>query len=268
MSNYSGNAWLDALIEKMPDYPRQLTRDYLARIVARANKRIAALSGRANDIKDGRTSPDASQVSIGSGRRYTLAILFLDICSFTSWPSSSHREQELVLAVLNVFMAEMMNVVRDYDGIFEKNTGDGLMAYFGTDASSELESVRAAVDCAVVMHYINDNLITPWCCKAKIWPVRFRIGIDFGDVTVARVGVAGGLNSFVVIGTSANIACRLLDKVSAGEICIGNEVFCRLPKNWIYSCSPLTPDTGFEYVHSQAPYPIWKLSYRPSHPVL
>jgi len=46
---------------------------------------------------------------------------------------------------MNVFMSEMITLVRDFDGRFEKNTGDGLMAYFGEGAKTDAERVKPAV---------------------------------------------------------------------------------------------------------------------------
>ena len=56
-------------------------------------------------------------------------------------------------------MGEMLTVVRDCGGTFEKNTGDGLMAYFGEGARSTAEVVEPAVEAAITMHYLNDNLL-------------------------------------------------------------------------------------------------------------
>ena len=36
----------------------------------------------------------------------------------------------MLLAALNLFFSELVKVAEDYGGTVEKNTGDGLMAYF------------------------------------------------------------------------------------------------------------------------------------------
>ena len=56
-------------------------------------------------------------------------------------------------------MAEMLWVVRKFAGDFEKNTGDGLMAYFKN--GPEAESAKQALDAAVTMHCYNDQVISP-----------------------------------------------------------------------------------------------------------
>jgi hypothetical protein len=50
------------------------------------------------------------------------AVLFLDICKFSQIPSYDEAVQDNVLRVLNLFMAEMLYVIRAHQGEFEKNT--------------------------------------------------------------------------------------------------------------------------------------------------
>jgi len=211
--------------------------------------------------------PDRDDVTIGSGRRFTVAVLFLDICGFSARPNWLPEEQKAVLVVMNIFMAEMLSVINDFGGTYEKNTGDGLMAYFGEGEKTSPERVKPAVEAAVVMHYVNDHLISPWFTKQNIEPVRFRIGIDCGPVTIGRVGIHGQNNSLVAIGTTANIANKLLNRIPNGGICIGDEVKNNLPNNWTSTCRQCDQSSGFVYVLNQAPYLAWELNYRLSPPL-
>jgi class 3 adenylate cyclase len=247
--------------------PTKWTRAYVSQIIDRANKRIQNVGDRTQSLPAGRTAPDLEQVAIGSGKHYTLSILFLDICGFSAWPSSDHAEQLTVLRVMNVFMAEMMNIARDFDGTFEKNTGDGLMAYFGTEAGDDKSAVKSCVEAAVAMHYVNDQLISPWLQHNGFRPIVFRTGIDHGEVTIGKVGVPGGLNSFVAIGSTANIACKIMRLIPNGGICIGNEVATRLPTLWSHWCAPISQRTGFVYKATGQMYPAWQLNYRLPHPI-
>jgi class 3 adenylate cyclase len=242
--------------------PQKWTPAYVDQVITRTNTRIRNLRDRTVDLPQGRASPELDQVAIGSGKHYMLAVLFLDICGFSSWPSSDHPEQATVLRVMNVFMAEMMNIVRDFGGMFEKNTGDGLMAYFGADSDDGATAVRQAVEAAVVMHAANDGLLSPWLVKQGFYPVIFRVGINYGEVTIGKVGVPGGLNSFVAIGTPANVACKIMRLIPDGGICIGNEVYRQLPVGWDAWCVRIPAATGFVYKQTGAPYAAWQLNYR------
>lgn len=210
--------------------------------------------------------PELEQISIGTGRQFRLAVLFLDICGFSGWPNWTSEEQKTVLAIMNLFMAEMVNIVRDYGGEFEKNTGDGLMAYFGAEAATDAEKVKPAVEAATVMHYINDAQISPFLRQRGLWGVQFRVGIDIGPVTVARVGIRGQGNSKVAIGTPANIACKLMNLIPDGGVCIGDDVYRALPNNWANACTRCERNSGFIYTLTKFPYPAWSLNHRLSAP--
>jgi adenylate cyclase len=177
----------------LPGSPSKWTRRYVADIIARGNRRIEVLQDRIRDVTDGRVMPDREDITIGSGKRFDLAVLFLDLCGFSSRPNWTPEEQSVILAMMNVFMAEMLSIVKDFGGTYEKNTGDSLMAYFGEDGATEADRIKPAVEAAIVMHYVNDQLMTPWFQNERrttglssagnrisrqdsfMWQARFRI---------------------------------------------------------------------------------------------
>src|SRR2546422_8543395 len=67
-----------------PREPVKWTQNYLKDVSERTNKRISVLQDRIAGVTTGRVMPDLEQVTIGSGKQYSLAVLFLDICSFSS----------------------------------------------------------------------------------------------------------------------------------------------------------------------------------------
>jgi adenylate cyclase len=168
---------------------------------------------------------------------------------------------------MNIFMAEMLSIVHDFGGTYEKNTGDGLMAYFGENENSVAASVKPAAEAALVMHYVNDYLLTPWFNGQGIPPVTFRIGIDYGPVMIARVGIHGEKSSLVAVGTAANIANKLMNRIPSGGICIGDEVRKALPNNWTSTCKQCSENSGFVYTKDNAPYTAWELNHRLSTPL-
>jgi adenylate cyclase len=90
-----------------------------------------------------------------------------------------------------------------------------------------------------------------------------------GPVTLARVGVKSvnsDYNSLVAIGTTTNVACKLMKLIPNGGICIGEHSFKNLPNNWSFSCTPCSQPTNFFYVLTKHPYPAWELNYRLSDP--
>lgn len=249
-----------------PGAPGRFNQSYIQKVIARSNRRIEVLSERLEDITTGRVMPDRDDITIGSARRFDLAIMFLDICGFSARPNWLLDDQKKVLKVMNMFMAEMLSIVHDFAGTYEKNTGDGLMAYFGENENSAAAAVKPAAEAALIMHYVNDQLLTPWFESVGIPPVVFRIGIDYGPVMIARVGIHGEKSSLVAVGTAANIANKLMNRIANGGICIGDEVRKALPHNWASTCKQCSENSGFVYTRDHSPYSAWELNHRLSTP--
>lgn len=259
--------WLQAisgLLDAGPFAPSKHTAAYQDKCFNRLFRRNAQLESRVDASTQGRVIPEEEELAIGEGKHFSeMAVLFMDICGFSSLPNWTTEEQKIVLKTLNLFMGEMLSIVRDFGGTFEKNTGDGLMAYFGEGASNRAEAVRPAVEAAVMMHYVNDTYIKYFLNKLQRPPIKFRVGIDTGPITVARVAIHGGSHgSIVAIGTTANLACKLMKHIPDGGICIGENTYRDLPNKWEQSCTAVSEPTGFVYVETQAFYPAWTLNYR------
>jgi adenylate cyclase len=230
------------------------------RIVDAASK----IAARHEAVKAGRLIPEQGDLPIGTGRRMNAAVLFLDISSFTSRPSNTTEEQEGLLRALSIFFTEMFRIVKDYDGDVEKNTGDGLMAYFvdGADASG----AERAVACAMTMMNSNTEL-APHVLKTAE-PFLFRIAIDYGPITVASIGAPKLFGSIVAIGITANIANKMLRSAHPNQIVIGEKAAMALPDDWRHHCKQLAGDTGFVYTPSQEKYPFYLFDARWVEPAM
>lgn len=228
------------------------------------SQRVQRLRDRIREREDalanGRVVPDGTDLALGSGRRLNMAVMFIDICSFSGRPAETDVEQRAMLAALNLFFSEMIRVAEDYGGTVEKNTGDGLMAYFEDNAGTPPESgCKRAVACALTMMAAREHLIDPILLASSFTPFAFRISIDYGTVTVAKLGVARGFNSYVAIGTTANFAAKMLNKAGAQDIVIGASVRSNLPLNWQTQFAQVHPEsTGWTYRISNEPYLLYK----------
>jgi adenylate cyclase len=250
-----------------PAHPSKWTPNHHQNITDRFERRLRQIEERLDSVRTGRVVPDIEDLDLGAGRQCRLTILFLDICHFSVLPNWKSEEQKAVLALLNLFMSEMISTVRDFDGTFEKNTGDGLMAYFGEGATTDPERVRPAVEAATVMHYFNDHILQPRLDRYGAPRLKFRIGIDVGPVTLARVGAKGdAYNSLVAVGTTANVACKLMTFIPAGGICLGEYAYRNLPAGWAQRCTKREVPTTIVYADSGMPYPAWTLNHRLTHP--
>ena len=112
----------------------------------------------------------------------------------------------MMLRILNLFFTEMIRVVEDYGGAVEKNTGDWLMAYFEDRAAIDpgTNSVKRALACVLTMDATNEMLVAPVLRATGVPTLRFRTTIDYGPVTIARIGAPRRFNANVAIGNTAN----------------------------------------------------------------
>lgn len=241
---------------------------YLDKVATRIDARIVNFSERQNAVKEGRAIPDEEDLDIGKGKSLDLAVLFLDICGFSKWPQGDAQNQSSILSVFNIFMSEMMRLAEDFGGTVEKNTGDGLMAYYnGEGEGAAADACKSAVGAALSMLYVAKNIINPTLKRDGLREVDFRVGIDYGPVTIALVGGKRLFKSCVAIGATAIIANRILEDCSANQVVVGKMVVDNLPEEWKEHCKLLKSDTGWVHGLEKKPYPYYAYEGRWRTPV-
>lgn len=235
----------------------RLTKGYVQKQVDRTLVTIQRIRDR-NPVVAGRVVPESGDIAIHAGRRLTATVMFLDISKFSQRPSSTQEEQENLLQILSLFFTEMIKVVEDYGGVVEKNTGDGLMAYFVREAADTVPIQQKAVAAALTMFWAATNLINPVVSRSGMQPLDFRICMDHGPITIAKVGAARGFNGIVAIGATANIASKMLSFADANTLLLGGMVLDGLPLEWRSNFVRLkTLETGWVHTANNLPYPFW-----------
>lgn len=231
-------------------------------------QRVERLRDRIREREDalagGRVVPDGTDLALGQGRRLQMAVMFIDICGFSKRSIATFAEQHAMLAALNLFFTEMIRIAEDYDGTVEKNTGDGLMAYFEDNSGNPPEGgCKRAVSCALTMMAAREHLLSPILEASGFAPFSFRVSIDYGTVTIANLGVARGFNSYVAIGTTPNFAAKMLRNAGEQEIVIGASVRQQLPVDWQTQYTQVHPElTGWIYTATGLPYLLYKYTGR------
>lgn len=242
----------------------QIERGYWEAQIQRIRNLRDKIISRGTVLTSGRIIPEGPDLTLGEGRRLKMAVMFLDISGFSSRDMETELEQNTMLSAMNLFFSEMIKIAEDYGGTVEKNTGDGIMAYFEDYTDNILEGgCKRAIACALTMFAANEKLISPILIGSNIFPFNFRISINYGWVTIANLGAPRRFNAYVAIGTTANVAAKMLQKASAGEIIIGESVRNALPIEWQikYTLIQLEP-SGWVYKFSLIPYNLYKYTGR------
>jgi adenylate cyclase len=147
----------------------------------------------------------------------SMTVLFADIAGFTGL---SEQLGGRVIPLLSGFLDIMSREISRQGGTIDKFIGDAVMAFWGapaTNADHALDACRAALAC---QHSLRASKL----CDDLGRPLKFRIGINSGDMLVGNIGSKVRLN-YTVIGDAVNVASRLeaANKEYGTEIIIGEE---------------------------------------------
>lgn len=138
------------------------------------------------------------------GELREITILFADIRKFTSLAETA--EVAKVVALLNQYYTEMVEVVFWHGGTLGKFIGDGVMAYFGAPLPQDDHAARA-IRCAGDMMRALELLNRDRATRGEP-PVQMGIGVNTGMAILGDLG-PHHLREFTVIGDSVNVAARL-----------------------------------------------------------
>ena len=142
-------------------------------------------------------------------------------------------DPESLRQLMTRYFQEMAAVIRGHGGTTEKFIGDAIMAVFGVPRLHEddaVRAVRAAVAMRDALQGLNDEFEARWGVKIVI-----RTGVNTGEVIA---GDPSQGESFVV-GEAVNVAARLEQAASPGEILIGDATY-RLVRD-VATTSPIEP---------------------------
>lgn len=148
--------------------------------------------------------------------RRRVSVLFIDLVSFSTMTHGLDPEELRDLA--DVVLTAVARVVEEFDGYVDAFRGDGLIALFGAPHSHPDDPQRAVLAAAKGLETI-----------AKIGASRGmklsgRAGVNTGVVIAGSVG-SGKVRSYTVMGSAVNLAARLEEAATPGEVWVGPETY-------------------------------------------
>ncbi|HVM57689.1 MAG TPA: response regulator [Gaiellaceae bacterium] len=174
-------------------------------------------------------SPQLADAIVSSGdetilrsHRRQVAMLFADLRGWTNFADAVEPEE--LMRVLREFHGAIGRLVQRFDATVGFLEGDGVQLFFNDPielADAPLQAVRLA--CA-----LRDETagLTPlW--RRRGYDLDLGIGISLGYATCGEVGFEGR-SDYAAIGTVTNVASRLADEATGGQILITQRLYAEI----------------------------------------
>jgi adenylate cyclase len=164
------------------------------------------------------------------GQRREMTVLFSDIRGFTT--VSERGEPEEIVAILNEYFTQMVDIVFQHKGTLDKFVGDMVMALFGApldDPDHADHAVESALDMLAALAALNVR----W--KAAGGPeLDIGIGVNTGPMIAGNIG-SEAIMSYTVIGDAVNLGSRLesLNKQYGTRIIISDATRVQLKGKYV-----------------------------------
>jgi adenylate cyclase len=149
----------------------------------------------------------------GEKRRAT--ILMADLRGFTS--ISERLPAEDVVAMINIYLETMTEIIQKYQGTIDEFIGDGILVIFGAPILRP-DDPRRAVACAVEMQLAMTS-VNARNRQAGYPEVALGVGINTGEVVVGNIGSQKRIK-YAVVGRAVNLTARIESYTVGGQIFI------------------------------------------------
>jgi class 3 adenylate cyclase/tetratricopeptide (TPR) repeat protein len=146
--------------------------------------------------------------------RKTVTVLFCDVTGSTAL--GERLDPESLRRVMARYFEAMTAVIERHGGTVEKFIGDAVMAVFGVPVLHEddaLRGLRAAAEMQQAVTGLNEELERDYGTTLEL-----RIGVNTGEVVT-------GTKERLATGDAVNVAARLEQAASPGEVLLGEETF-------------------------------------------
>jgi class 3 adenylate cyclase/HAMP domain-containing protein len=153
-----------------------------------------------------------------------VTVLFLDIAGYTRL--SEHNSREKMNALVERYFSSFLDAIYEHNGDINETAGDGLMILFQDDdpVQNAISAVRTALAIQQQVRDMNH-------AASDIGPIIINIGINSGIAAVGSTrfeGLTGERWTYTASGPVTNVAARLAERATQGEIYLGEETATRV----------------------------------------
>ncbi len=152
------------------------------------------------------------------GERRKVTVLMSDLRGFSA--VSERLAPEQVVAILNIYLGAMADVINQYNGTINEFIGDGIFVMFGAPVSREDDAQRA-IACAIAMQ-LAMKPVNEHNQQMNLPLLEMGIGIHTGEVVAGNVG-SQKRAKYSVVGSHVNLTARIESYTVGGQILISEE---------------------------------------------
>lgn len=182
-------------------------------------------------VTDARAIPSVEDVPFGKfAKKMNLCVLFIDLRKSTDL-LFLHQKQTAG-KIHKAFLYVASTVVRDFGGTIRSFNGDSLLAFWPANYQSE---INKCVRCAMTIKGLLDVELTD--LFEKYHKLDFGIGIDWGEVFIARAGLPrdNNNNDLIFMGRCVNFAVAIGEQAKGpGHIEISEITYSNLADDTLY----------------------------------
>jgi len=164
----------------------------------------------------------AGDESILESHRRQVAMFFADLRGWTSFVDAVEPEE--LMRVLGEFHATIGALVRRFEATVGFIEGDGVQLFFN-DPIEVPDAALRAVRLGCALREGMAELTPRW--QKRGYDLDFGAGIALGYATCGEVGFEGR-SDYAAIGAVTNLASRLADEASAGQILIAQRLYAEV----------------------------------------
>jgi class 3 adenylate cyclase len=161
-----------------------------------------------------------------ASHRALLGVLFCDIRGFTAFCETAEPEE--TIEVLQTYHEEMGALIAEHGAGVDTRAGDGIMVLFNDPLPCD-DPAGDALRLGLAMRSRMQELGKAW--RRHGHKLGFGVGISLGYATVGMVGSAGRYD-YTASGTAVNLAARLCDKASDGEIFLSPRAYAAVEEDF------------------------------------
>ena len=149
------------------------------------------------------------------GEKHNVTVMMSDLRGFTDL--SERMKSDLLIDMLNDYLAKMMEIIQNRSGTVIEIMGDGILAIFGAPIPSDThadDAAAAALEMQTAMERINRRN------SRKGYPrLEMGIGLDTGEVLIGFIGSRTRMK-YGVVGKHVNRCSRIESYTVGGQILI------------------------------------------------